>query len=115
MANNNDMARLIKRLETELYDLKVAANLSPNIKTYVATINVTNWLVDEYHEGAVVDIEYDDGENDIISLFSFGGTATGQNPSNNKQRVSLYNQYAGGTLTVVSTRPIKSITNPEQW
>ena len=115
--NNNEFPMIIKRIENELYDLKIASDLSPNIKTYTTSIPVENWLPfeDLEHVGAVVDIEYDDGDNDILAVFNFNGSVTAEEPRGNKQRLLVYNQISEGTLMVVSTRPIKSITNPSSW
>ena len=99
---DNTLQIMLAKLEREILALKTAGKASPRIQAYTKVL-----------ENAPIGtrtITYADGSQPIISEFYFeNGDAVGFTPSGNTQKVVIFSQSVGD-LTVVSIRPIVSIT-----
>ena len=101
MRTNNNIQALLEAIQREIIDLKTSHNIAPDVQTYYASITPTS--------NATITITYGDGEYDIISsVYTASDAVLG--PITGNSQTLFYSGQAGQTLTVVSTRPILSIT-----
>lgn len=99
--DNKNVQELLQEIEREIKDLKVAASIPPTVKTYWATFIPSST--------SPITITYGEGRQPIISMpYSWYSSIMG-NIQNNTQ-VILHSSQTPLELTVVSTRPILSIT-----
>lgn len=101
MDDYNNIQQLLEQLEREIIDLKTAHSNSPVVKTFSGSI--TPESTDP------ITITYESGNNDIISdSYTYSDSILGV-VSDNAQSM-YYSGQASLPVTVVSTRPILSIT-----
>lgn len=100
MIISNDLWRKFKNMKQEILNLKQIKKANCASKYYVKTFsgeNYFNWQ-----------ITYKDGSQPIVAEVLADAAVSLSSPSNNKQYLFFYAQYAA-TVTVLSTREIESI------
>lgn len=103
MEDAKDLQEFLIQAEREIHDLKTAAKLTPMVRTFWATIEPTS-------QKPII-ITYEDGSQPIITnAFCWSDIIIGT-VQGNTQKVFYGGQSGYGiVVTVVSTRPILSIT-----
>lgn len=99
-----DFRSQIKLIEQEIKSLKISANLTSRVRGYSAQKAVT-----DSNRMITITITYEAGQNDIVSEFYYPGVIYPGSVNGDTQTVYLYSPYTT-TFTVLSTRPINSIT-----
>ena len=100
-------------LKREIRDLKTAQTVPSIMKFSMATFTIPQNLADGFYYWT---IRYDDSENTTTPITfddSFLFVLENYDPITNTQKIpfeSVNGTYAGETLTILSTRPIASIT-----
>lgn len=102
MDNYKDIQQLLENLEREIKDLKCSHSIVGDVKMFVSSFIPDN-------SSPYVVVNYDEGDNDIISDF-YGTIMTASKIINNSQKVFLPQNEAHYEVIVCSTRPILSIS-----
>lgn len=101
MEDYKNVQGLLENLEREIIDLKTSHSVSPVVGTFYASITPSST--------SPITITYEDGANAIITDIYSDATAILGTVSSNTQTI-YFSSQAATKLTVVSTRPILSIT-----